>query len=568
MLWLGATLRAFQRDYWRDYQAVRARHAGLLSSDEAGFTEAGKRARERMDAKALVASAEILAPRGRLGQWEAQAASVALMAFGGAERALDLLLAAQEGPKSAKFELQLARALAANGLLHEAAAVLARCEAAGALPVQEALEAERRFRKQPDWTRARELVDALIALESEEQAQRVVRAALMLEPQAAKPAFKDMTCVLESGLALGVDRSALGRVIAEGLRLRPKSPDLRALSLMCGRDRIAEAEVPARGTGLERLRFAAAIRPGRARDRVQVVSELSGLCDELPQDEDIRFALACAVGQSVIDEVRPQFVPGGQEAPRFITVLPFSHEIGALMIQLREMAAWVDHFVIVEADRTLKGAPKPFNLPSRRAELEPFRSKLTYLPVSFPDHLEGLEARRFYLRDIALRALPGLCREDDYVLLTDVGEVVDRRALEGFDGDFAGLRMRTYRFFFNYGRVGQAWDRAGVIVSAGRLARYGGSCLRHFLSRFHPDWPRIAEAGWIFRGIGEAESTAGTAPMDESQSGGSERDAWAASMYAQLRRKEFEPGWTRYPLDDTFPRSIREQAAVLTPYIL
>jgi len=289
------------------------------------------------------------------------------------------------------------------------------------------------------------------------------------------------------------------------------------------------------------------------------------LCEETPGNGDIRFALAVAVGQSVIDEIRPRFDKAAGGPRRIINVLPFSQNMGMLKIHLGEMADWVDHFVIVEADQTLAGKAKPLELPRRKAELEPFLSKITYLPISFPDHLNTASGRGFYHRDIALRALPALCREDDYVLVTDVGEVVDRRAIEGFEGDFAGLQMPAYRFFFNYGRVGRPADRAGAIVKAGRLARYGISSVRQFLIRFHPDWPRIAEAGWIFSSIGEsvriAGAGAGDAHLDADK-------AWAASLYAQLRRKEFEPGWTRYPLDGSFPRSVLQQAAMLTPYIL
>jgi hypothetical protein len=564
MLWLGPTLRAFQRDYWRDYPAVRSRYASLHARDEAAFAEAAKTARDHMDAKALVAVAEIRAEHGQLDQWDARAASVALLAYGGVDRALDLLLAAGDGARSPKFETQLARALAAKGLLHEASRVLARIDAS-TLPIERALAAQHHFREEPSWTSARELVDAFVFLEAEEEAEKVVRAALMLAPDASKTGFRDMLRVLECGVAFGIDRAAIGRVIARALPLNPNSPDLRAIRLLCAGDRAAQDAGMEEPEESGRLRFARAIGRLREHKPAEAARQLERLCEETPEDADLQFALAVAVGQGVIDEVRPRFEKGGGGPRKIINVAPFSKDVGLLRIHLGEMADWVDHFVIVEADQTLDGTARRLELPRHKAALEPFISKITYLPISFPDHLRTKTARSLYQRDIALRALPALCREDDYVLVTDVGEVVDRRAIESFEGDFAGLRMPAYRFFFNYGRVGRPADRAGAIVKAGRVARYGISSLRLFLTRFHPDWPRIVDAGWIFNSIGGSVEIAGNGEIPEDIKAAK---PWAASLYAQLRRKEFEPGWTRYPLDNSFPKSLLERAATLTPYIL
>ena len=48
------------------------------------------------------------------------------------------------------------------------------------------------------------------------------------------------------------------------------------------------------------------------------------------------------------------------------------------------------------------------------------------------------------------------------MLIADVDEVVDHRSLEGFRADFAGPRMRTFRFFPNYIRRNRS-DLAAII---------------------------------------------------------------------------------------------------------
>src|SRR5262249_1668173 len=114
-------------------------------------------------------------------------------------------------------------------------------------------------------------------------------------------------------------------------------------------------------------------------------------------------------------------------------------------------------------------------------------------------------SRDFRQRDMAISALSGHCAPEDLVLLTDVDEIADRRALEGFDSDFAGLRMAMFRFFFNYRPTSDnlPWRPTGAIFRARLLRQFGSSYARFFLARRRGGHV-LDQAGWHFTSIGDS----------------------------------------------------------------
>ena len=122
-----------------------------------------------------------------------------------------------------------------------------------------------------------------------------------------------------------------------------------------------------------------------------------------------------------------------------------------LDLRLAEMADWVDYFVIVEATHTFTGEPKPLHFRDNAHRFSAYGEKLLHVVVDrFPSYVQTPWARDFHQRDMAITALSGVAAPEDFVLLTDADEIVDRRAVERFDGEFACLRMNMYRFFLNY----------------------------------------------------------------------------------------------------------------------
>jgi len=112
----------------------------------------------------------------------------------------------------------------------------------------------------------------------------------------------------------------------------------------------------------------------------------------------------------------------------------FHHAFDLLEIRLREMGDSVDRFVLVEADQTQRGSPKPFYFDENRDRFAPWADKIIDLQVRFPDQLPPALGvyknrrkkdweRENYQRNCISRALES-CDPDDLVLLSDVDEIV------------------------------------------------------------------------------------------------------------------------------------------------
>lgn len=112
----------------------------------------------------------------------------------------------------------------------------------------------------------------------------------------------------------------------------------------------------------------------------------------------------------------------------------FHNEFDLLEIRLREMAASVDRFVLVEADQTQRGSPKPYYFDENRDRFAPWADKIIDLQVRFPEELPAALGvyknrrqkdweRENYQRNCIAQALEN-CKPEDLVLLSDVDEIV------------------------------------------------------------------------------------------------------------------------------------------------
>jgi beta-1,4-mannosyl-glycoprotein beta-1,4-N-acetylglucosaminyltransferase len=174
---------------------------------------------------------------------------------------------------------------------------------------------------------------------------------------------------------------------------------------------------------------------------------------------------------------------------------------------------------------------------------------------------------------MAIKALVGRLRPDDIVLITDADEIVDRRALDGFWPHLANLRMITSKYFLNYQshRINHANRRSGVICRGEHVARFGSTYLRTALSAQRKAWESVPSAGWHFTSVGEARAIADKfaayAHQETSKallSGVSQIDAQLSAVRAGTP----EPGWRRVPVDERFPRFVRDNQATLAGLLL
>jgi beta-1,4-mannosyl-glycoprotein beta-1,4-N-acetylglucosaminyltransferase len=106
----------------------------------------------------------------------------------------------------------------------------------------------------------------------------------------------------------------------------------------------------------------------------------------------------------------------------------FFNELDVLEIRLNILNDVVDQFVIVEANKTFTGKPKPFIFENNKDRFLKFLSKIKYIKIDFPDALKTAWERDYYQKDQLSRGLAG-ARPEDWVIMSDLDEIPDPAAI-------------------------------------------------------------------------------------------------------------------------------------------
>lgn len=581
--------RAFEDELRRTAMKRRWLFAALLALAPRRLAEIVDRAWSWRDAKTAVAATDVMFRMGRLTPGYAVMAAMALLLEGRPARALRLLNSQAQGkPRSGKRVYYLACALAGGGRFESA---LASAETSLKLdPAQprtmqlsgqlrRTLELRTACEGSQDWAKRRAHLDSCLALGAQGEAAKLVADALTFPPALEGAACADMFRVLDVGLGLKVDRDAIRRYVASALQRDPGNAFLCALQaefdVLDGTPG-AVRDRPTPTTALDGLgewRFGSALARAAAGDLDAAVASLGLLTAESLKRQDVRHALARCVGEKVLRASPVRFV---RHKPRKIfSPFPFNDELELLKIRLHEMADWVDHFVIVEAAETFAGAPKPLHFVDHAQDFAEFASKIIHVPIeAFPPGVDSPWARDFHQRDVAISAMTGLMSENDLVLIADADEIVDRRAVEGFSGDYACLYMNAHRYFLNYRVAAGRWGQTGptgAIWRAKHLSRFGMSYARFALSRRGKQETRIMDAGWHFSSLGAAEritrKLANYAHQEHAPGAGAD-GSWVEPLLRQIKAGDLPKGWERCDIDDSFPRYVREHRDELADLIL
>ncbi len=579
-------LKAFVVMSWADYPSVRDRYAALFSENPAGAARAAARAWETRDGKVLTACIEVLAAAGALTAPLSLQGAIALLANQRPAEALDLLsrpeITASIGPKAIYHK---ARALAALGRFEDAlsAAREALCLNAEfesckelAQVLAKVVDLEALGVGTEDWTIFVRLMTWYVWLTAVDAQASLFRRALAAGPPREAHLYEHVFAVLDAGLAVAPEQAAFGRFLDEippALTLNRFVIALRASrDILGGRAACAElCAAAAADGGAEPLQAVALAHEAAGQPEIAALL-LGQIARDRPQAELlVRADLARCVGAAVLATVSPRFRSG--RPGKVFNVLPFNDELTLLQIHLHEMADWVDAFVIVEATQTFTGEPKPLHFQRHRADFAMFADKIIHLPLdSFPPYVVTPWGRDFYQRDIAVAALNGLWAEDDLVFITDTDEIVDRHAVQAFDGDHACLRMPLSRFFLNHRPVHRRLrdGQTGAVFKARLLGEHGLSYARFNLSRQHKNGPRIMDAGWHFSSIGPAETItakfAGYAHQELAASAGCDVDAMGA-LLRRIRHGKLERHWAVCDIDDSFPTYVRRNQDSLSSII-
>ncbi len=550
----------------------------LLHQDRAALFAGLQEARRLGDRPRLLAS--LLAMQQGEGVSPANAARLwsALTAVQGWEEALSLLEDRRFADRSrAGYWYDLACVRAAFCPLAGARSALQQAlsldpEHVGARALAEVVDRtaayEARAKTPPNWTPLLDFVDLLIDLHRYRQAARVLNQfltqmgarssakKLILALRRARILFRVLEPPLVLSLLLALRKAfapqgfgeafawVCAQVTAPGEPNQPAPPEI----------------------GLPELRacFAEALA---AHGKFKAAAVLHGPIATVKDDVFVaRPDLARYVGRVTIDAVRPCFQP--RAGPRkVVDVFPFYDELLLLKLKLEEMSPWVDHFVLLEARTTFTGKPKPLIYEQNKAAFEPWADKIVHQVVDFPAWAESPWTREFYQRDVALETVARLCAPDDLVLVSDVDEIIDRAAIEPFEGEFAALGMQVHNHFFNLRRTYRTQPTYGAVWRAKYLDRLGLSMARLALPAYSKGYV-LYDAGWHFTSIKDAAGLLAKLQGYSHIENSSVDHEELADKLAAIRRSGAFEGHEVCAIDERMPRAVRDNLALISDYVL
>ncbi len=213
----------------------------------------------------------------------------------------------------------------------------------------------------------------------------------------------------------------------------------------------------------------------------------------------------------------------------------FYNELDILEIRLREMGPAVHRFVLVEAEETFQGHPKPLIYAENKARFAAWADKIIHVVVPAgpvpPTRYGEVWSRERYQRDQIARGLSE-ARPGDLILVSDVDEIVRGDVLARAAADYRSGRpvifsTGMHRFFLDRREPGVVWQGARMIekrhfhspqrlrnlksLASKRWRRLGlaafGLRWRNLLqSRVFMPALEIRDSGWHFSSIGGFEA--------------------------------------------------------------
>ena len=184
----------------------------------------------------------------------------------------------------------------------------------------------------------------------------------------------------------------------------------------------------------------------------------------------------------------------------------FRDELDMLEMRLHETDGLIDRHVIVEAETTHRGVPKPLFFRDSAGRFEAHASRITHMAGGpLPD--EAPWANEHLQRDAAWTVIDPEASDDDVVLICDVDEIPSRSLLEkaksGELPEVCAVRMRTFLYAVDW-EVQDEVPPACVVATAGYIRRHGGSLAA--IRDQRDEYPVIQDGGWHFSWVGGPEA--------------------------------------------------------------
>jgi hypothetical protein len=215
-------------------------------------------------------------------------------------------------------------------------------------------------------------------------------------------------------------------------------------------------------------------------------------------------------------------LPGILQRRKIVDACIFFNEIDLLIVRFEELWNRVDHFLVVEADATFSGLPKPFFVQEYQERLKPYRDKLVYRTITLPPMIDDGEDVRLSREAIQRNALVAAVADldlsrSDIVLVSDVDEIPRACHLDRLNRllarrEFAIFMLHNYRGYINnisatalngVTFAGTVACRAGTLLERGaQEVRFGGDRSGGVKTSRSAEYAYVDDGGWHFSSIG------------------------------------------------------------------
>lgn len=176
----------------------------------------------------------------------------------------------------------------------------------------------------------------------------------------------------------------------------------------------------------------------------------------------------------------------------------FFNEFELLELRLNELDGLVDRFILVEANLTHSGNPKPLWFEENKARFEKWLPKIVHIKVLDTPATKVTWDREIWQRNAILRGVAHDAHRQDQVLIGDVDEIPKAETLRRLlpVAEPLSLGMRSYGGYMN-ARSGD-WMHAKVAPYSA-FRKYTPENLRHTAFR------QVQDCGWHFSYSGGPE---------------------------------------------------------------
>jgi hypothetical protein len=194
----------------------------------------------------------------------------------------------------------------------------------------------------------------------------------------------------------------------------------------------------------------------------------------------------------------------------------FYNELDLLELRFEELYDHVDHFVIVEANRTFQNNSKPFYFGENQYRFVKYMDKVIHIQVEDMPTDTDAWGREAYQRNSIAKGIVD-ADDNDIVMVSDLDEIIRPETVNAMRADSEnsiwGLRMPLFYFKFNYmltttDSIYTTWGmacRKRLLTTAEDFRRNRFS-LNGFALNHNAHGIRMMEhAGWQFSYLGDTE---------------------------------------------------------------